>query len=281
MPAVNRDFINDVLRHRAYNIAWEARNWPNSNFARANFSEPPEWEIVNDGIQFNFLPGARVYIKNIRPSKIKSISFGETQERNRRSDTSDVANISNFGTADLERTFTIEKAKTTTQSEELGVSVETTLRQQVSYGSAAGGVQGETEFSLSIGTAFTKFNETSNSSATTDEVKIVVPPGKRTQVTTTKNVADIVVPMTVVAEIDYDIEIDSSGDWNPSFTSIADFKKWCNGLIPRTGPNSTVRRYVTANPSTVNLQRDTTTLVENIEYQGATTGDLIVREFNL
>jgi len=283
MSNVSRDFINSHLRHRAYDVAWIARSWPGSNFRNWNTNELVTWEIVSNGIKFNFdgSPGAQVYFRNIRPAKIKSISFGDTQERNRRTDSSNVVNINNFGSQDIERTYTIAKEKTTTQSEEIGHHVESTLRQQVSYGSAAGGVQGETEFSITIGTAFTKFIEESSTSGSTDEMTITVPPSKRVQVTTNRNIADVLVPMTIVAEVDFDIEINSVGDWNPYFNSISEFEKWCNGLIPRTGSNSSVRRHVTDNPQVVNIYRNKTTLVENIEYQGATTGDVIIREFNL
>ena len=300
--SVNRNFIDNQLKHRAYDIAFNTvRTWPasrsNNDFAGFDWTNGTiDWEIVDNGIEFRFGGnGARISFLNIRPSKIKSISFGEAQRRNERADNSNSVNLYNYGSNEIVRDYTVSKSNevSTASSETIGVSVTTSLSQSVSYGSAAYGVEGETSFSLEVQTAWerTVDKSSTSSSSVEDSMEVTIPANKRVEITTNSSIADILQPLTVVAEVDFDIRIQDVHDYDMTFKSIGEFEKFISGLYPRNwkqdrGGSGAYRAgdwYADGNHVNWRLNRSglKTTITKNIEYQGATTGDVIVREFDL
>ena len=298
--STNRAFIDNNLKHRAYDIAYSVcRHWPvrpgqGNDFAGFDWgSSAPSWRVVNNGIEFSFGNNAKISFLNIRPAMLKSISFGEAQRRNERADSSDTLSIFNHSSAEVTRELTVAKSNevTTASSETIGVAVTTSLRQQVKYGGAAYGVEGETEFSLEVQTAWERTVEKSSTSSSSKEevLEIVVPPRKRIEITKNTSIADTLQPLTVVAEIDYDILIQDANDYFMLFKSIGELEKFISGLFPagykEDRPGSNQYRagdyYADGNHTNFRVRRSTTTLTKNIEYQGATAGDVIVREFDL
>ena len=300
--SVNRNFIDNQLKHRAYDIAFNTvRSWPvrpgqGNDFAAFDWTNGTiDWRIVRKGIEFSFGNNAKISFLNIRPSKIKSISFGEAQRRNERADGSNSVSLYNYGSEAIVRDYTVSKSNevSTASSETIGVSVTTSLSQSVSYGGDLYGASGETTFSLEVQTAWERTVEKSStsSSSTEDSMEVTVPANKRVEITTNSSIADILQPLTVVAEVDFDIRIQDRNDYDITFKSIGEFETFISGLF-RAGyredrPGSNQYRagdyYADGNHTNWRLNRGglKTTITKNIEYQGATTGDVIVREFDL
>lgn len=292
MSTLDRKFIDDVLVHKAHSIAKHvAKGIPDINgghndFRDFNYNKKPTWEIIDGGIKFNFGRYANVCLKNIRPAQVHSVSFGEAQRRNERTDSSNSVSLYNYGSESITRNYTITKENSITSGKSISTSITTGITQKISYGSDLYGVSGETEISTEISNAWESFVENSSTSGTEDSMEVVIPPKKRLQVTTNRSIADTLQPITVVCNIDFDIEFSSHGDFHVKFKSIADLERHISGLIPRRSPghpNYHVYNHFVAKPISWRMNRKDlrTKITDEIEFQGATTGDVIIKEFDL
>ena len=294
---LSRGFIDGVLKHRAYDIAYHvAQHWPAPGTNKLKYHDYNygfEWDVIDGGVEFypGGNKGTKIRFKNIRVAKISKITYGDPQKRNEESDDANIKKFCNYSSRDIERTYTLSKEETqsTVSSETIGVEVMTGLEATVGYAAGdAGGAYGSVTLKTEVTTSWEQFVEKSNSSTkgTEDSFKVVVPPKKRIIVTATTNKADILQPITVVGEIDFDIEIECPDQWVLEFVSINNFETFIEGMLPRgthKDYHSKVENYVKANPHHFKVKREglTTTYSKEIQYQGAAAGDIVVTEEDL
>ena len=293
---LKREFIENELSDKAWEIAYNyVRHWPAGPskyndfrkyeyFNKDGSKNYPKWKInKNGGVSFIFNKYAYLGIKNVRPAKVKSINFGPVQERNRKAGDAVSKKVWNKSNATVKLNHTIENKTWNSEldSQEVGVAVTVGFKAKIRHGNDNTLFGQELEFSAEVSSHYDKYKEKSSGSerVTTDNFEVSIPAQSGVEILATNDVADVSQKVTVVGEVEFDIVPWSDGDWTISYTnSIFKFNKLIQGLYPESyGP---VEKYTRNNPSD-ELEPLETTLEYELEYKGAKTGNITLKEVPL
>ena len=242
------------------------------------------WSIPKEGtLRFvsNTNDKSWVEFRNIRPSKISKAKYHPPVLTNTVIGDLNSSVIKNGSeNISIERSYTFSEDETTSVSEDAGVEVGISLRQQIGYGGAVAPVTGETEISASINAHYNKMWGTETSKGREIQNTIEVPPRTEATISVQKSTSDFEQKTEYWCELDYEIVIWTTAEFEVIANSRAHLAQLVKGLGEdghhltrkyRDNPESewVIKKMVA--PVNAHIE-------QTVKFSNASTGDVTVTE---
>ena len=281
--------IAEQLKHVAYNIAFNlCRHVPHgrgrNDFQDFNYSVAPTWNALGtNDVHYSFGPYAEIIFRNITPGKVSAIRFDDPVLLERETIDADSTIIVNETDSDVERVYTFtnsfESSKEKASRTAIGLSVSTSISATAGDSIYGAEVTTSSTFSSSFDQEFSQSAGVVKSYEREDSTTVVVPPRKRFTIVNETAKAKLRQRVETDCLLDFSIQVDSHGDWNPRWDTLHDFYLTIGGFDHRSDSNA-FRQHWRDNPSDYRIPDSmlTATLVSQIKYDDATSGNILVRQ---
>ena len=276
------------LSDAAYNIGFNVvRGFPQDrrgDFSSHDWNTPPRWETDGNNVTFFFGDErfAQIRFTNIRPAKVFEGTVSVPVRSNERTKDVNAITVTNDTDRDIERTYTTStthvSTRTTSMEHEVGLRIKATFG--VAAAEANGGTTALGEIETTYSFKHSASEQEQDSETKESSVTVTCRPQKRTHITTRKSTARLSQDVTLDVLMDFDIALDSHGDWTFNFTSLDDLYQFMQGVDGNTHPIGVNYR---TNPNNYILPDVHRRFRINmpIEFDHATTGDIVVSEDDL
>ena len=291
---MNREVVYG-LRERAHWIAnILGRSRLGGDWASWDPDDGLQWTIIDEGdkgrgIVLKFRPNtvavrdyAFIELYGITPKDITKTVYHDAVVVGQKMVDADVTDVVNNTDHDQTYTYGFESSTSTSFEQAVGVAVETSIQQSISYGSDLVGAKGETELGLKISADYKQTSGITEDSTRSSSTEVICKAGKKTNIVNRRSVGEYNQKIEYWGDLEHGIRLYSDNDYDYHWDTLAQLKDTIDGFEPQ---NTSLALYFREQVrklknweynrifGSLNLHYEDT-----LKFKKASTGNIIVTE---